>query len=193
VAQRAPEDLQVLRRRVTGDGDQDDVVEQDRPPGDEADELVERVAGEDRRAAALGVQRGALRVGHRRQREEHRRDQEHERREPERVTGDHAEREVERARQRRVDDREQERRADAAPERRERPGGDLQGDPLGLRAAELGLRLVHSRRAGGARLRLRVGRARRLRSFSGVRPLLRGGTALAPAGVHVPRPRLYSR
>ena len=115
--ERAPEDPQVLRRRVGRDGDQDDVVEQDRPAGDEAHELVEGVAGEHRRAAAVLVQRGALHVGHRRQREQQRRDQEHERRQPERVPGDHPEREVDRARQRGVDDREQDRRADAAPQR----------------------------------------------------------------------------
>ncbi len=115
IAERAPEDLQVLRRRVGRDGDQDHVVEQDRPAGDEADELVEGVAREHRRAAAILVQRGALDVGHGGHRVEQRRDQEHQRRQPQRVAGDHAQREVDRARQRGVDDREQDRRADAAP------------------------------------------------------------------------------
>jgi hypothetical protein len=59
--QRMPEHAQVLGRREGGDGDQDDVVEQDRPAGDEADELVERVASEHRRAAPILMQRGALR------------------------------------------------------------------------------------------------------------------------------------
>ena len=118
--ERMPEDAQVLRRRVGRDGDQDHVVEQDRPAGDEADELVERIAREHRRAAALLVQRRALGVGHRGQREHQRRDQEHERREAERMAGDNAEREVDRARQRGVDDREQERRADAARWQRSR-------------------------------------------------------------------------
>ena len=63
VAQGMPEDLQVLRRRVGGNRDQDDVVEQDRPARDEADELVEGVAGEDRRAARFLVQWGPLDVG----------------------------------------------------------------------------------------------------------------------------------
>ena len=117
IAERAPEHLQVLGRREGRDGDQDHVVEQDRPAGDEADELVERVAREHRRAASVLVQRGALDVGHRRQHEQQRGDQEHQRRQPQRVAGDHAQREVDRARQRRVDDREQDRRADAAAQR----------------------------------------------------------------------------
>ena len=114
VAQRAPEHAHVLRRRVRRDGDQDDVVEQDRPAGDEAHELVEGVAGEHGRTAPLGVQRGTLDVGHRRQREQQRRDQEDDRRQPQRVTRDHSQGEVDGARQRRVDDREDDRRADAA-------------------------------------------------------------------------------
>ena len=85
VAERMPEDPQVLRRRVARDRDQDDVVEQDRPARDEADELVEGVAGEHRRAAPLRVQRGALDVGHRGQPEHQRRHQEDHRREAERM------------------------------------------------------------------------------------------------------------
>ena len=72
---RAPSGLQNARRGSasprTPDRDQDQVVEQDRPAGDEAPQLVERVAREHRRAAALLVQRGALDVGHRGQDEEH--------------------------------------------------------------------------------------------------------------------------
>ena len=60
------------------------------------DELVERVAGEDRRAAALLVQRGALDVGHRGQGEEDAGDQEDDRRQAQRALGDDAEREVDR-------------------------------------------------------------------------------------------------
>ena len=114
IAERAPERAQVLRRGVARDRDQDHVVEQDRPARDEAHELVERVAREHRRAAPVLVQRGALDVGHRRQPEQQRGRQEHERREAQRVPDDHAEGEVDRARERRVDDREQDRLADAA-------------------------------------------------------------------------------
>ena len=74
VAERTPEDAQVLGRRVGADRDQDHVVQQDRPAGDEADELVERVAREHGRAAAVGVQRRALDVGHRGEREQQRGD-----------------------------------------------------------------------------------------------------------------------
>ena len=109
MSQRAPEHAHVLRGRECGDGDQDDVVEQDRPAGDEAHELVERVAGEHRRAAALLVHRGALGVGHRGEGEKPRGDHEHQRRQPERPPGDHPEREVDGAGQRGVDDREQDR------------------------------------------------------------------------------------
>ena len=109
VPEVAPEGGHVVRRRERGDRDQDDVVEQDRPAGDEADELVEAVAGKDRRARPLGMQRGALDVGHRRQGEEQPRDEEDQRRQAERVVGDDAEREVDRAGDRRVDDRKQRR------------------------------------------------------------------------------------
>ena len=133
VAQRMPEHAQVLGRRVGRDGDQDDVVQQDRPAGDEADELVEGVAREHGRAAAILVQRRALDVGHRGQREEQRREQEHDRRQAERVAGDHAEREVDRARQRGVDDREQQRRADAALDDHARARRQLGARALDLR------------------------------------------------------------
>jgi len=113
----APEHARIVGRRVARDGDQDDVVEQDRPACDEADQLVERVAREHRRAAALRVHRRALGVRHRRQGEQHRADEEDDRRQTERVAGDDAEREVDRSRDRRVDDREQRRRADAASHR----------------------------------------------------------------------------
>ena len=115
VAQRMPEHAQVLGRRVGGDGDQDRVVQQDRPTGDEADELVERVSREHGRSTAILVQGRALDVGERGEREEQRGEQEHERRQAEGVTGDHAQREVDRAGKRRVDDREQPGRADAPP------------------------------------------------------------------------------
>ena len=119
VPERAPERAaEVVRRGEPAHGEQEHVVEQDRPAGDEAPQLVERVAREHGGAAAVLVQRGALDVGHRGQGEEHAAEQEHERREPQRVVGDDAEREVDRAGHRRVDDREQRRRAQRAAERR---------------------------------------------------------------------------
>ena len=153
VAERIREHAQVLRGRVGRDGDQDDVVEQDRPARDEAHELVERVAGEHARAAPVLVQRGSLDVGHRRDREHQRGDQEHERGEPERVARDHPEREVQGARQRRVDDREEDRRADAAARDRPRAGRELRGRALapGARLGR-GARRRLRRRARGARV-----------------------------------------
>ena len=59
----APEQREVVRRRERGDRDQDQVVEQDRPACDEAPQLVEAVARQHGRAAALLVQRRALHVG----------------------------------------------------------------------------------------------------------------------------------
>src|SRR5438552_1966500 len=46
VREAAPDRAQVMRHRDRRQGDDDDVVDQDRPAGDEADQLVERVAGE---------------------------------------------------------------------------------------------------------------------------------------------------
>src|ERR1700677_393874 len=55
------------------------------------------------------------------------------------MTGDHAEGEVDRARQRGVDDREQNRRADAAAQRHKRPCRHLRRDPLALRRGRYAL------------------------------------------------------
>jgi hypothetical protein len=109
VADRRVERRQVVRRRERGDRDQDDVVEQDRPAGDEAHELVEGEAREDRRAGAVLVEARALDVGHRRHHEEHAGGEEHERREGERAVGHDAQREVDGAGDRGVDDREERR------------------------------------------------------------------------------------
>ena len=79
MAERRPERREVRRHRQRRDGQQDRVVEHDRPAGDEADELVERVAAEHRRSASLLVQRRALRVGHRGELEEDPAGEEHER------------------------------------------------------------------------------------------------------------------
>ena len=63
--ERLPEDREVVRDEERRDGDRDDVVEHLRPGGSEADELVEGVAREARRAARLRVAHGALGVGQR--------------------------------------------------------------------------------------------------------------------------------
>ena len=65
-----PDRLHVVRHRDRRQGDHDHVVDQDRPAGDEADQLVEGVARHRRRAAALAEHRPALDVGQRRQHEQ---------------------------------------------------------------------------------------------------------------------------
>ena len=112
--QRGEHDREVVRRRERGDRHQQDVVEQDRPAGDEAEQLVERVARDDRRAAALLVQRRALDVGEHQQAEEHGRDEEDEPRVAERGLDDEPEREVDRRGDEALDDPEQRRRAEPA-------------------------------------------------------------------------------
>jgi hypothetical protein len=71
LAQRLPEDGQVVRHEEGRDRDRDDVV-QHLPPGcDEAGELVERVASEVGGAAGLRVHHGPLDVGRGRADEDH--------------------------------------------------------------------------------------------------------------------------
>ena len=94
--QRLPEDREVVRHEERRRRDRDDVDEHLRPGGAEADDLVERVAGEARRAAGLRVEDGALGVGGGRHREHDPGDEEDERRQPERVDGREAERVVDR-------------------------------------------------------------------------------------------------
>ena len=114
VAEAAPEDAEVVRRGERAQRDEDQVVEADRPAGDEADELVERVAGDHRRAAALLVQRRALDVGRHDHREQHAAGQEDGPREPERALGDQPGREVDRGGDEALDDPEQRRASPAA-------------------------------------------------------------------------------
>ena len=106
--------LQVVRHRDRRQGDHDQVVDQDRPAGDEGDQLVEGVAGEGRGAAALAEHRPALDVGERGQAEEQAGGEEDQRRQPEAAVGDDAEREVDREADRRVGGGEQRRDAEAA-------------------------------------------------------------------------------
>ncbi len=104
---RTPKCREVARDGQRRDRDQDRVVEEDGPAGDEAHELVERVAGEHSRAAALGMHRRSLRIGHHRQPEEQPGDQEYDRRQPVGVARDDPEREVHRADRGRINNREQ--------------------------------------------------------------------------------------
>jgi hypothetical protein len=106
-------------RQVVGDGDRadrhhDQVVEQDRPAGDEAPELVEGVARERRGSAALRVERAALDVGGDREDEQQARQQEGDGREAERVVGHLAEHHEQPGHDRAEQDREQRRLAQPA-------------------------------------------------------------------------------
>ena len=116
VVEAAPDRHQVVRHADRRQGDHDQVVEQDRPGGDEGDELVEGVAGEGRGAAALAEHRPALDVGERRQPEEQAGDEEDQRGEAEAALGDDAEREVDREADRRVGGSEEPGHAEAAPQ-----------------------------------------------------------------------------
>ena len=88
--------LEVVRDRDRGQRGDDQVVDQDRPAGDEGDQLVEGVAGEAGGAAALADHRPALDVAERRQHEHQPGGEEDQRRQPEAAVGDDAEREVDR-------------------------------------------------------------------------------------------------
>ena len=109
VPQAGEECAQVVGHEERADRDRDDVVERQRPAGEERRHLVERVPGERRGAARLREHRGSLGVGLRGEREQAAREDENERRQPERVRRHKAERVVDR-------------RADVAVRRREQPG-----------------------------------------------------------------------
>ena len=85
-----------MRREERREGDHDQVVEEEDPPGHEPGEVVERDANEGRRAAGLADRRGSLCVRERDDHEEDPDEAEHHRREAERVRGDDPEREVDR-------------------------------------------------------------------------------------------------
>src|SRR6478609_2644457 len=91
-------------RRQGGD---DQVVDQDRPAGDEGDQLVECVAGKARGAAPLTQHRPALDVAERGDDEEEAGGEEDQRRQAETTIGDDTEREVDREADRRVDGNEE--------------------------------------------------------------------------------------
>ena len=95
-AEAARDRRQVVRDGDRGRGDHDQVVDQDRPAGDEADQLVEGVAREGRRPAPLAEHRAALDVRQRGEREHQPRRQEDQGRQPQASIGDHADREVDR-------------------------------------------------------------------------------------------------
>ena len=102
--ERRPE---VVRQEQRRERDHDQVVEEERPAGEEAEDVVVRAADEGRRAAGLGQRRRALGVGERDDQEEDPRAEEHDRREAERVRGDDPEREVDRRCDLAVGDREE--------------------------------------------------------------------------------------
>ncbi len=116
-AQRLPEDRQVVRHEERRDRDGRDVDEHLRPRGAEADELVERVPREARRAAGLGVADGSLRVRDGGRSEDQPRDREDDRRQAERVARGDAERVVDRGADVPVGGREERRRPEDALER----------------------------------------------------------------------------
>ena len=90
------EGAEVVRHEERRDGDREDVVEAQRPAGEERDDIVEGMARERRGPARFGEHRGALGVRFRCQREQAAREYEHERREAQRVGGNQAERVVDR-------------------------------------------------------------------------------------------------
>ena len=126
----APDRLQVVRDRDRRQGDHDQVVDQDRPAGDEGDQLVEGVAGEGRGAAALAEHRAALDVAERGQAEQQPGGEEDQRRQAEAAVGDDAEREVDREPDRRVGGGEQPGDAEAALD----PAARLRAPPRAARA-----------------------------------------------------------
>ena len=92
-AQRDPE---IVRQEQRRDRNHDQVVEEERPAGEKAEQVVESPANECRGAAGLRDRGRPLRVGERDDQEDDPRHQQHERGEPERVAGNDAEREVDR-------------------------------------------------------------------------------------------------
>ena len=116
VVERGPERAEVVRHEERADGDRDDVVERQRPAGDERRELVERVARERARAARLGEHGRALGVRLGGEGEQAAGEHEDHRREAQRVRGDQAEGVVDRRPDVAVRGREQPRDPDGPPQ-----------------------------------------------------------------------------
>ena len=95
-AEPARDRRQIVRDRDRRRGDHDQIVDQDRPARDEADQLVEGVPSERRRPTPLPEHRAPLDVGERGEREHQPRDQEDQWRQPQAAIGDHPDREVDR-------------------------------------------------------------------------------------------------
>jgi hypothetical protein len=96
-----------VRQEERGERDHDQVVEEERPAGDEAGQVVDRAPNERGGAARLRQRRRRFCVRQRDEQEEQADAKENERREAERVQGDDAEREVDRRRDLAVGDREE--------------------------------------------------------------------------------------
>ena len=107
LAERVPEDAEVMRHEERRDGDRDDVGEHLAPRREEGPELVEGAAGEARRAAGLGEHRRGLGVGGGGGGEDQAGDHEHHRRHAGRVDRHEAEGVVDRAADVAVGGREQ--------------------------------------------------------------------------------------
>ena len=171
-----PEHGQVVGHEVGRDRDRDRVVEHLPPGGDEADQLVEGVAGEARGAAGLGVHHGRLGVGGGGRGEDQAGDDEGDRGQAEGEGGGDAEGVVDRGADVAVGRREQ--RADAVDTAQR----FVSGDPLG--------QLRYSTRIYGCgRCALHVGWAelgRRPAAAEGERQLQLGAEQLE----HPQRPRL---
>ena len=110
--------LQVVGNRDRRQRGDDQVVDQDRPAGDEGDQLVEGVAGEAGGAAPLADHRATLDVAERGQHEEQPGGEEDQRGQAEAAVGDDAEREVDREADGGVDGDEEAGDAEAAVEQR---------------------------------------------------------------------------
>ena len=134
-AERQPE---VVRQEERRERDHDQVVEEERPAGEETGEVVERDAHECRRAAGAAVRGRPLDVRRRDDEEDQPDEREHDRRHPERVERDDPEREVDRGgdlavrdgRERRRVERPLEPRQLSRHEERLTPPGEVQAaDP----------------------------------------------------------------
>ena len=125
---------QVVRQEQSRERNHDQVIQEQRPAGEEAEQVVERPADERRRAAGLGDRRRPFGVGERDDQKDDPRDQQHERREPERVARRRCRA---RSRSRRRSPRRRSRRAPAHRATRWKPRSFLaiSGRPCGAASA----------------------------------------------------------